>query len=265
MIPRDQNPISLYLYLYLYLLHAERILPPTTFPILISISNSIPISLPPFPSLYLHLSHAEKNPPAAIPSPPMSPFPRRLPISPSLVQMAHGCPLNPYDPFEGLYECQPFAKTTQGATAKEIEDDTTAIYTAISAINAMQPVPEYKIRTWRAVKAESAWFNAPPGIDPKSRTARPAPEERRSVAGLERDDPSPRILATLRTKDRVAGLQPPLQTKPTTKSAPRAHTEHADNEYKPQTTPAAAEKTRTTTIRGSAEKCHNTGDRKSVV
>lgn len=173
--------------------------------------------------------------------------------------MAHGCPLNPYDPFEGLYECQPFAKTTQGATAKEIEDDTTAIYTAISAINAMQPVPEYKIRTWRAVKAESAWFNAPPGIDPKSRTARPAPEERRSVAGLERDDPSPRILATLRTKDRVAGLQPPLQTKPTTKSAPRAHTEHADNEYKPQTTPAAAEKTRTTTIRGSAEKCHNTG------
>lgn len=160
-----------------------------------------------------------------------------------------------WDPFEGQYECQPFAETTQGATAKEIEEDTVAIYAAITAVNAMQPVPEYNICTWRATKDESAWFSVPLGAELRSRSLRPVPGEKKPVAGLERDGSSHGATTSSRVKDRTLAstsmaveLQPPPQTKPTTKPTPRIHTEHDDDEYSPLGIPAAAEKTRTTII-----------------
>lgn len=160
-----------------------------------------------------------------------------------------------WDPFEGQYECQPFAETTQGATAREIEEDTVAIYAAITAVNAMQPVPEYKICTCWAVKEESAWFSVPSGAEPRSRSLRPVPGKKKSIAELKRDGSSHRVMADARVEDRTlastsvaVGLQPPPQTKPTTKPAPRIHTEHGDDEYSPLGIPAAAEKTRTPTV-----------------
>lgn len=160
---------------------------------------------------------------------------------------------SPWDPFEGQYECQPFAETTQGATAKEIEDDTVAIYAAIIAVNAMQPVPEYNICAWRT-EEESAWFSVPSEVGPRSRSLRLVPGKKKYVAGFERDGSSHGVMAAGRVKDRTlastsmaVGIQPPPQTKPTTNPAPRIHTEHEDDEYSPLGIPAAVERTRSTT------------------
>lgn len=169
---------------------------------------------------------------------------------------------NPPDPFEGLYQCPPFAELTQGATAKEIKDDTTAIYAAIAAVNAMLPVPEYTIRPWRAEKEESVWFSVPPEVRPRPRSVK-APGEAGSVTGIGRGDgsgfriqtvpKSAKILASINLAER------PPQTKPIIKPALRAKVEDEDDddEYSPQATLTAAEKIRTATTQGFSEKNHD--------
>lgn len=166
---------------------------------------------------------------------------------------------NPPDPFEGLYQCPPFAELTQGATTKEIKDDTTAIYAAIAAVNAMLPVPEYTIRPWRAEKVESVWFSVPPEVRPRLRSVK-VTEETGSVTGIGRGSgsgfriqtvpKSAKILASINLAER------PPQTKPAIKPALRAKTEGGDDEYSPQATLTAAEKPRTATIQGFAEENH---------
>lgn len=191
----------------------------------------------------------------------MTPFPPHLSFTLDPVQKVCSQPSNHCDPFEGLYQCPPFAETTQGATAKEIEDDTAAIYAAIDAVNAMRPVPKYTIRPWRAKKVESAWLSMPSEVRPRPRSARVL-EDARSDTVIGREAGSGlKIPAIPKTKTRIWTsinlAERPFQPRPTTKPAPRAHMKYEDDdEYSPQTTLTAAEK-------GSSEKSHNAHPKKA--
>lgn len=186
-----------------------------------------------------------------------------LSITLNPVQKVCSHPSNRCDPFEGLYQCPPFAEITQGATAKEIEDDTAAIYAAIDAVNAMRPVPKYTIRPWRAAKVESAWLSMPSAARPRSRSVRVLEDvEFDTRIGREAGSGSgSKILAVPKTKTRIWTsinlAERPLQPRPTTKPAPRAHIKYEeDDEYSPQATLTAAEK-------GPTEKSHNTHPNKA--
>lgn len=183
---------------------------------------------------------------------------RRLSITLDPVQKVCSHPSNRCDPFEGLYQCPPFAEITQGATAKEIEDDTTAIHAAIDAVNAMQPVPKYTIRPWRAEKVESVWLGMPSEVKPRSRSVR-VPEYVGFDTAIKREAGSGfKIPAVPNTKTRIWTsinlAERPFQPRPTTKPAPRAHMKYEDDEYSPQIALTAVEKDSTEKIRGARPK-----------